>query len=178
MKLNRLETHDRLEWFKKSQVELDNFIQKMHVEEPFGDRPYYIFTIKRTVGKDEKVALVQQGTYDSIENTPEAFLEISARLTRPEAAPNTTLTKIYPGKDYCKTIWNLPEPRYWDQYVSNTMFADDFITKSIFQYISNQKQMEAPERDDPQSMEEFNQLRARANGKNTFIKIPIFGAKA
>lgn len=176
MKINRLETHDRFEHFKKNQKDLDNFLQKVNEERPFGLHPFYVFIIhKKTLGLDEKLDLVKKNKYLKLEDTPEALMAIQARLSKPQAAPNTTLIKIYPAQEYCKVIWTLPQQELWDQFLKDTIFNEDELTlRSILAYLNDRRSLEAYEADDPKSEEEFYYLRKIAEGKSTFVEIPIY----
>jgi len=177
MKLNRLETHDRFEWFKNNQFDLQKCIDFFSNERPFGDHCFYLFIInKHSLGEDEKISLIINGQY-SPDNCPDALMILHARLGKPLPSPNTNLIKIYPGKEYSKRIWSLPEREYWDQYVHGKMCEDSFILQSIISYQSNPELMAELEDDDVKSYAEFTRTNDFSVGKKTKITLPIFGSK-
>lgn len=182
-KLNKLETHDRKQCFVKYQENIGKFVQDIADNPPFGNRSCYLFIIhKRSLGADERVSLVHKGEYAKIEDTPVAFMDMQCRLGKPEMSPNTTLLKIYPGKDHVKVIWSLPEQEVWKQFGKGMLFEDKTTCDSIHNYLKNKKKMEELEHDDPQTGAEFKALMQPYLKDSTRIeklvrRIPIYGAR-
>lgn len=157
-KLNKLETHDRKVCFQRYQTDVGQFIQTIIDTHPFGKRSCYLFIIhKRTVGEDERVALVRQGEYKNIDDTPVAFMDMQVRLSKPAAIPNTTLLKIVPGQEQVRIVWSLPEEHLWNMF-QNGIFKDELTQKSISDYKKNKAQLEQLEPDDPQTLDQFKSL--------------------
>ena len=165
-KLNKLETHDRKICFQKHQTDVGEFLQNIIDNKPFGNRSCYLHIIhKRSLGEDERVSLVRQGEYENVEDTPVAFMWMQARLSKPEATPNTTLIKIKPGEEEIRIIWSLPEEHLWNLFQTG-MFRDDLTSRSINMYKMNKRGLEALEEDDPKTKDEFIGL------MNQFAKTP------
>ncbi|HEY5236436.1 MAG TPA: hypothetical protein VIJ14_09680, partial [Rhabdochlamydiaceae bacterium] len=86
MKLNSLETHDRLIQFKKQADYISEGCQQCINNRPkeYLDHPFYIFAHKRTLGVDEKIALFNEDLrlslldprhyrqYQNLDSIPEA----------------------------------------------------------------------------------------------------------
>lgn len=150
MKINRLETHDRLTHFMGQENDIGKYCQKIIDQRPFGNHPFYIFGHKKTIGLDEKFSLwmSNQNLYKSWQDVPEARLIWQPRLTKPECAPNTMLFKAYPGNDSIRIVWILPQMELWEQYESGKMTSSDDILVSIANYKFNKKKLESKEDDD------------------------------
>jgi len=140
MKLNRLETHDRLVSFKEKQFDIGECCQDLIDKRPFGDRPFYIFAHPRTVEDGVTKRLIWQ-----------------PRLTKPKAEINSMLFKAYPGKDEIKIIWMIPARELWEQFQIGQMMHNDTILESIHRYIHQRAKLEAREEDDL-SDEQINRI--------------------
>lgn len=148
MKINRLETHDRLLHFKKQTADISECCQNLIDQRPFGDHEFYIYAHKRTLGLDEKFKLFASGKYPTIAEVPEATIIWQPRLTKPKAEPNSMLFKAYPGTDKIKIIWMIPQEELWDQYESGLMTESAIIKESIHDFKHNRGKLEAKEEDD------------------------------
>lgn len=162
MKIDRLETHDRLVHFKKQADYISEGCQNCINNRPaeYGNHPFYIFAHKRTLGFDEKIALFNEDLrsclidplyirkYLELSNIPEARLIWEPRLTKPKAQSNSMLFKAYPPGDSIKVIWILPAPELWDQYQKDKLTENGTICESIDLYINNRSKLEGKEADD------------------------------
>ena len=148
MKINRLDAHDRFEYFTKQSFGIAECCQDLINQRPFGDHPFYIFAHSRTLGRDEKVKLFLSGQYQSLDELPEKTLIWQPRLTKPEAQVNSMLFKAYPGTDIIKVIWMIPTPELWDQYTKGKMTENKTISESIETFKTNKKKLEEKEDDD------------------------------
>lgn len=149
MKINRLETHDRLEYFNKTQsVDLSTCCQSIVSKRPFGDRPFYIFAHKREIGYDEKFSLFLTGKFNHMAEVPTHRMIWQPRLTKPKAQTNSMLFKAYPGTDMIKIIWIIPERELWDQYQKGKMTQSQIVVESIEKFQNDRGALEAPEEDD------------------------------
>ena len=150
MKVNILETHDRLIHLKKTQSEnISDCCQKVVEQKPFGDLPFYIFAHKREIGLDERFSLLCTGTYPNIAEVPTHRMIWQPRLTKPKAQTNSMLFKGYPGTDVIKVIWIIPERELWDQYKKGNMTECKTVVESIDNFENNREYLERPEPDDP-----------------------------
>lgn len=148
MKINRLDTHDRLKHFVNQDFDIGNNCQEIIDKRPFGSHPFYIFVHKRSIDPQERVALYMKGYYPSIGETPNARIIWQPRLTKPEMQTNSMLFKGYPGKDTVKVIWILPAEELWKSFEEGQMTGSEDIRGSIANYRYNKKKTEAKEDDD------------------------------
>lgn len=162
MKLNRLETHDRLLVFSS---QADNISQGCadcirNRPEEFKNLPFYIFAHKRQIGSDERFSLLEQDhlrhlddpfyerKYYQIEDVPTTRLIWIPRLSKPVPQENSMLFKAYPPSDAIKVIWILPEHELWPQYAKDKMTRSDIVSESIHNFLNNNKKLMASESDD------------------------------
>jgi hypothetical protein len=148
MKVNRLETHDRLDHFVKQEFDIGACCQDLINQRPFGDYPFYIFAHARTLGIDEKFTLVTSGKFRTIEEVPEKTIIWQPRLTKPKAQTNSMLFKGYPGSDNIKIIWIIPAKELWEQFKKENMMANETICESIHDFQNNRGKLEEREEDD------------------------------
>jgi hypothetical protein len=140
MKLNRLETHDRLEHFTRQSFDIGQCCQDLIDKRPFGQHPFYIFAHARTDEDGVTKRLIWQ-----------------PRLTKPKAQSNSMLFKAYPGTDVLKVIWMIPAVELWEQYEKGKMTENKTVYDSIQAYKLNRNELEKPE-DDDLSDEKIHQI--------------------
>lgn len=131
MKLNKLETHDRLEHFTKQDFSIADCCQDLINQRPFGNHPFYIFAHTRTEEDGATKRLIWQ-----------------PRLTKPKAQTNSMLFKAYPGTDNIKIIWMIPARELWGQYDKGLMLENSLVAKFIHDFENNRYKLEAKEPDD------------------------------
>lgn len=131
MKVNRLETHDRLEHFKKQNFDIGECCQDIIDKRPFGDHAFYIFAHTRTDDDGVTKRLIWQ-----------------PRLTKPKAQSNSMLFKAYPGTDQIKVIWMIPAEELWAQFDKGLMLENRLVSDSIQDFRTNKNKLEAKETDD------------------------------
>lgn len=131
MKLDRLETHDRFQYFTKQQFNINETCQKICSDRPFGNHPFYIFAHARTADDGITKRLIWQ-----------------PRLTKPKAQTNSMLFKVYPGTDMIKVIWMIPARELWNQYRYGNITQNQTIFDSIIDFQYNRKALERKEDDD------------------------------
>lgn len=136
-KVNRLETHDRLEHFNKSEFDIGKCCQDLVNKKPFGDRNFYIFAHARTEDNEPGVKRIIW----------------QPRLTKPKAQENSMLFKGYPNSDKIKIIWMIPAKETWDQFMKGKMFHSEIIVESIHDFQFNVGKLEEKEEDDPSDEE-------------------------
>ncbi len=133
MKLNKLETHDRLIQFNKQK---DHITQGCldcikHRPEEFLNYPFYIFAHCRTHDNGHTKRLIWE-----------------PRLTKPKAQTNSMLFKAYPPTDKIKVIWMIPAREMWNAYGRGLMLEDDVTGKSIKAFQFDRESIECKEEDD------------------------------
>lgn len=148
MKINRLDAHDRFEYFTKQQFDIGECCQNLIDQRPFGEHAFYIFAHARTLGHDEKFKLFLSGKYESFEKVPEKTIIWQPRLTKPPAQTNSMLFKAYPGSDNIKVIWIIPDEMLWKQYKLGNITENKTVLESINDYQNNRAKLEAKEPDD------------------------------
>ncbi len=131
MKLNRLETHDRFEHFKKQSFDIAECCQDIVEKRPFGEHPFYIFAHARTEEDGVTKRLIWQ-----------------PRLTKPKAQSNSMLFRAYPGSDRIDILWMIPDEVLWSQFQEGNMLEDGIILKSIRAFVNNPSELEKKEEGD------------------------------
>jgi hypothetical protein len=138
MKLNRLETHDRLEHLVKDQS--DNVFKgaeeclklnplSLAIQEKC---PYvYIFAHTRTTDDGLKKRLIWQ-----------------PRISKPKAQTNSYLFRAQSKTDLIEVIWILPERHLWPQYEKGKITQDDLVCYSVDMFENNRAELEKPHVED------------------------------
>jgi len=123
MKINRLETHDRLLHFKKDQSET---VSK-GCQECLKENPLYIFAHPRTA--DDGVTKV---------------LYWQPRLAKPHPQTNSYLFRVQSHTDNLEVVWILPAEEMWGQYKKGNVTESEIIIWSIDQYTNHKEEMKKP----------------------------------
>lgn len=131
MRIDTLETHDRLKHFTKQNFDISECCQNLINQRPFGANPFYIFAHTRTDDDGYTKRLIWQ-----------------PRLTRPKPATNSMLFKAYPGTDIVKVIWMIPAREMWDQYTMGKMLENKTVCDSIHDFQYDRQKLEMKEEDD------------------------------
>lgn len=138
MKLNRLETHDRLEHFVKDQSlnifqGADDCLKRNPLSLALqSESPYvYLFAHPRTA-----------------DNGVDKVMYWQPRLTKPEAQTNSYLFRAISKSDNVETFWLIPPIEMWCQYKKGNITEHEVVIWSIDQYRHHKPQLEAPEKDD------------------------------
>ncbi len=132
MKINRLETHDRLQHFKEDQsINIAQGATDCLKKNPLSlalqeKAPYiYIFAHPRTA--DDGVTKVMYW---------------QPRLTKPEAQTNSYLFRAQSKTDIVEVCWLLPPEIMWKQYNKGNVTEHETVIWSINQFLSNKKKLE------------------------------------
>jgi|SRR6187402_2015015 len=138
MKLNLLETHDRLEHLVKDQS--DNVFQgaetclksnptSLAIQERC---PYvYIFAHTRTTDDGLKKRLLWQ-----------------PRISKPKAQTNSYLFRAKSNSDLIEVVWILPERHLWPLYEKDKVTENDLVCYSVDLFEHNRNELEKPHPDD------------------------------
>lgn len=160
MKINRLETHDRLEHLTAQNFDIGKTCQSIIDRKPFGNHPFYIFAHKRQIGLDERMSLYQDDLreslcniayirqYTSMSQVPTDRLIWQPRLTKPKSQTNSMLFKGYPGTDNIKVIWIIPDRCLWEQFEKGKMTENRTVWESIQAFVNHPERLEEKEDDD------------------------------
>jgi len=127
MKINRLETHDRLLHFHKDQWEniaqgANDCMTKNPLSLAIQEKcPYvYIFAHPRTA-----------------ENGVDKRMLWQPRVSRPSPQTNSYLFRGFSKTDMVEICWLLPPEEMWGQYDSGKVTANEYVMWSINQYKTN-----------------------------------------
>jgi hypothetical protein len=167
MKLDRLETHDRLLWLKKSQSEIvsegcEECLKRNSLSLAIQEKiPYvYIFLHARTFGLDEKITMFQKDfieyqtnpkykrKYHSMEEVPEKKLIWQPRMRKPEPQSNSQLFRAKSHSDELEVVWMIPDRALWDQFLKGKITESNIIQWSINQYRHNKAALAADHPED------------------------------
>lgn len=136
MKIDTLETHDRLEHFNKQDFSIAECCQDLINKRPFGDYAFYIFAHARTDDDGITKRLIWQ-----------------PRLTKPRAQTNSMLFKASPATDLIKVLWIIPARELWGQFEKGKMTENETVCLSIYEFENNRAALEAREDDDLSEIE-------------------------
>lgn len=138
MKINRLETHDRLIHLKKDQSNsiqqgCDDCLKKNPLSLAYQARsPYiYIYAHARTSEDGVTKRMLWQ-----------------PRLSKPKAELNSYLFRAQSNTDVMEICWILPDETVVDQFKEGNVVEDELIQWSITMFKTNREALEKPFPDD------------------------------
>lgn len=138
MKLNRLETHDRLQQFHKEQSlnifqGADDCMKRNNLSLALQDRcPYvYLFAHPRTSDDGVTKRMIWQ-----------------PRLTKPSPQTNSYLFRGTSHTDIIEVCWLLPPREMWSQYKRGLVTENELVLWSITQFTTKRDDLAAPHPDD------------------------------
>jgi hypothetical protein len=138
MKLNRLETHDRLLFLKEDQSAnifqgAEDCMKKNPLSLALQEKcPYiYIFAHARTDDDGVNKRLIWQ-----------------PRLSIPAAQTNSYLFRAKSKTDIIEVCWIIPPREMWKQYAKGNVTEDNWSRWSIQQFRNNRKELEKPHHED------------------------------
>jgi len=138
MKLNRLETDDRLYHFIRDQSQTiwqgaDDCLKRNPDSLRMQDHSPYIYLFAHTRTADDGVT---------------KKLLWQPRLTKPKAQTNSYLFRAQSHTDIVEICWLIPPRELWKSYERGNFAEDNTIMWSIDQFKYNRKKLEAPGLDD------------------------------
>jgi len=138
MKIERLETHDRLKHLIKDQSAnifhgAEDCLKKNPLSLALQDKsPYiYIFAHPRTADDGVNKVMYWQ-----------------PRLSIPEAQTNSYLFRAISKTDIIEVIWMIPPREHWEQYKKDNITDSNICRWSIAMLLNNKKKLEQPHPDD------------------------------
>ena len=138
MKLNVLETHDRLQHLIKDQSAsiyegASDCLNKNPLSLALQEKsPYiYIFAHPRTA-----------------ENGVTKIMYWQPRLFKPKAQTNSYLFRAQSKTDIIEVCWMIPPREHWEQYKKGQVTEDNWTLWSIMQFETNRKGLEKSEKED------------------------------
>lgn len=138
MKLNRLETHDRLLHLHKDQAinlnqGADDCLKKNRLSLGLQQYSPYIYLFAHPRTADDGV-------------TKKMYWQ--PRLTKPSAQTNSYLFRAISNTDKIEICWLLPPKEQWQQYKKGNVTEHEFVRWSISEFIGNKRNLEMPFEDD------------------------------
>jgi hypothetical protein len=138
VKIDRLETHDRLLHFKKDQAiniaqGAEDCLKRNSLSLALQERSPYVYLFAHPRTADDGVTKIMWW---------------QPRLTKPSAQTNSYLFRAVSKSDIMEVIWLLPPEELWGQYKKGNVTEDELITYSINQFRFNRKELEAAFKDD------------------------------
>lgn len=161
MKINRLETHDRLLEFQKQADLVAQGVQDCIDNVPDTIKtPFYVFGHARTIGMDEKVDIARQMGELDLNKIPSSRMVWMPMPRKPKAVLNSYLFRARKNSDIVEIIWILPPRELWEQYEPGKMTHDETIYFSIQTYLHNKEELEASTEEDL-TVEEVDDFREK-----------------
>jgi len=138
MKINRLETHDRLQYLIKDQSEkvqkgAEDCLKKNPLSLAYQEKSHYIYIF---------------GHARTHDNGVDKVLYWQPRLTKPNPESNSYLFRAKSHSDIMELCWILPPHEVWGQYKDGNMVNTNDIAWSIHQFKYNKKLLSKPFPDD------------------------------
>lgn len=137
MKINRLETHDRLQYLKQDQSinifkGAEDCLKKNSLSLMYQEKsPYiYLFAHPRTLDNGNKA------------------MYWHPRLSKPLAQTNSYLFRAISKTDIIEICWLIPPREQWNNFNKGNVISDDLIGWSIQQYKYHRNQLELPHEND------------------------------
>jgi len=138
MKINRLETHDRLQHFVKDQTlnifqGAEDCLKKNPLSLAIQEKsPYvYLFAHPRTADDGLNKVMYWQ-----------------PRLSIPEPQDNSYLFRAISKSDLIEVCWMIPPREMWNQYKRGNVTEHQLVLLSIDKFIHNKKSLCEPHPDD------------------------------
>jgi len=138
MKINRLETHDRLLHLQKDQaLNISKGAQDCLNQNPlsiaFQQRSHYVYLYAHPRTSEDGITkrMIWQ-----------------PRLSKPSANTNSYLFRAQSNTDILEICWLLPPRETWNQYKKGNVTEHEYVLWSIDQYMRNRVEMEKPFKDD------------------------------
>ncbi len=138
MKIERLETHDRLLHFKKDQeINIQKGVEDCLKRNPDAlalqdiSKYIYIYAHPRTADDGVSKRMLWQ-----------------PRLSRPEPQTNSYLFRVISKTDLVEICWLLPPRELWPQYSKGKVTANELVSWSIREFINNRISLGLPHPED------------------------------
>lgn len=150
MKINRLETHDRLQHLQKDQAlnlsqGCDDCLKKNELSLALQKHsPYiYIWAHPRTMDDGVTKKMVWQ-----------------PRLTRPEPQTNSYLFRANSNTDIVEICWMIPPREMWEQYKEGNVTENEMVSWSVEMFINRRSELaKAHPQDLPDEAQRHNLIR-------------------
>jgi len=173
MKINRLDTHDRLLFFRKQQNDISQGLQECIKNVPDSIKcPFYAYAHSRQVDFEEKKSIIKSNLLLQLEKPPDERLIWMPVVTKPKPTPNSYLFLCRKGSDVVQIIWLLPKRELWDQFKPGQMCFNENIWVSIQNFLHHKERLSAPDEGGPteRDVEHFRKVISEEAHKNKVKK--------
>jgi hypothetical protein len=138
MKLNRLETHDRYEYFIKDQSRIifegaDDCLKRNPDSLKIQEKCHYVYLYAHPRTHDDGVT---------------KRMLWQPRLLKPKAEINSYLFRATSGTDLIEICWLLPPIETWNQFFEENLCSSQDVWWSINEYKNNRDKLQQPFHDD------------------------------
>lgn len=138
MKIERLETHDRLQHFIKEQSDTiaqgaEDCLKSNPYSLAIQDKCHYVYLYAHPRTSDD--GLTKRMLWQP-------------RLLKPKAQTNSYLFRAKSKTDMLEICWLLPPREMWSQYTEGKVCESDWVLWSIDQFENNRRDLEKPFVDD------------------------------
>ncbi len=138
MKLDRLETHDRLQHFLNDQSNIicqgaEDCLKKNTDSLKYQEKCHYVYLFAHPRTDDDGL---------------NKRLLWQPRLLKPKAQTNSYLFRAQSNTDIVEICWILPPREMWPQYNEGNVTESDWVRWSIDQFENNRRELEKPFPDD------------------------------
>jgi hypothetical protein len=138
MKLNRLETHDRLIAFKKDQSQnifkgAEDCLKKNPDSLAMQERCHYVYIFAHPRTADDGVTKIMLW---------------QPRLTKPQVQTNSYLFRALSHTDIVEVCWLLPPEELWEQYEIDNVTEHKDVIWFIHQFMYQRELMQRSDPDD------------------------------
>jgi len=138
MKINRLETHDRLQHFIKDQSiniaeGANDCLKKNALSLAIQEKCAYVYIFAHPRTSDDGMT---------------KRMLWQPRLTKPSPQTNSYLFRAKSKTDVLEVFWLLPPREMWNQYKKGKVTQNEWVLWSIDQFTHNKVNMGKPEKDD------------------------------
>lgn len=140
MYIDRLETHDRFDYFTKQSFHINDCLNDILEKRPFGNVPFYIFSHARTEDNGVDKRLIWQ-----------------PRLSKPKAQTNSMLFRAIPFSTHVDIIWIIPDRLIWPEFSKGKITHNPLIEEFIHLFQFDREELERPNKEDV-SEEKANEI--------------------
>ena len=153
MRVNRLEAHDRLEYFLKDQHDIiaqgaEDCLKKNPDSLKYQEKSHYVYIFAHPRTADNGV---------------DKKLYWQPRLTKPEAQTNSYLFRAQSKTDIVEVCWMIPPSELWSQYQEGNVCESNWCAWSINQYLHHREDLEKSFEDDWTFEQAWNILKSILN---------------
>jgi transcription antitermination factor NusG len=155
MKINRLDAHDRLQYFQKQTETIYQGCMECIRNLPDSIKSsFYVYAHPRTIDLDEQANLITSNVWTDISTLPNKKLIWMPRISKPKPQTNSYLFLTKKSTDLIKIIWMIPPREIWNEYAPDKMTYNEEVWTSIQNFNHCRKVLSSPDEDGPTRRDE------------------------